>query len=334
MTAPTPTGPTRRGFLTLAAAAGVTAVAAGCGSEQSGSEGADGGAVTVTHAFGETTVAAPPTRVVSAGFTEADDLLAVGIVPIATTDWWGEQPYGVWPWARSALGPAQPELLSLADGIQVERIAALRPDLIVAINAGVDAETYRRLSEIAPTIPQAGRAAFFEPWREQASTIGAVAFQGPRMTELIKTVDDGFSAAGTAHPSFTGTKALLLGGSTDWENSVRVSTEGWRTEFLTRLGFHIPKVDGTPAGDGRVLVPLDRIDGALDGADVLIWTTESDEERDRLLAVPQIAALAATKAGRNVFTDRELAGAIAYSSVLSLPVVADRLPPLLAAALG
>ena len=42
MTAPTPTGPTRRGFLTLAAAAGVTAVAAGCGSEQPGSGGADG----------------------------------------------------------------------------------------------------------------------------------------------------------------------------------------------------------------------------------------------------------------------------------------------------
>ena len=60
--------------------------------------------VTVKHIFGETTIPAPPKRVVSAGFTEQDDLLAVGVVPIAVTNWFGDQPFGVWPWATSKLG--------------------------------------------------------------------------------------------------------------------------------------------------------------------------------------------------------------------------------------
>src|SRR4051812_41460045 len=98
--------------------AGVAAVAA-CGSEKPGTVSKDG-SVTVKHVFGETKVPAPPKRVVSAGFTEQDDLLAVGVVPIAVTGWWGDQPFGVWPWALPKLGAAQPEVLSLADGIQVE----------------------------------------------------------------------------------------------------------------------------------------------------------------------------------------------------------------------
>lgn len=72
----------------------------------------------------------------------------------------------------------------------------------------------------------------------------------------------------------------------------------------------------------------------LDGADVLIWTTESDQDRDALLADPIVAQLAATRRDRNIFTTKELAGAIAFASPLSYPVVADQLPPELARVLG
>jgi iron complex transport system substrate-binding protein len=37
-----------------------------------------------------------------------------------------------------------------------------------------------------------------------------------------------------------------------------------------------------------------------------------------------------TLGNRNVFTGKDLAGAIDFSSPLSLPVVADQLPPMLA----
>ena len=43
--------------------------------------------------------------------------------PIAVTDWFGGEPFGVWPWAQPKLGGAQPVVLNLDDGIQVDQIA-------------------------------------------------------------------------------------------------------------------------------------------------------------------------------------------------------------------
>src|SRR5262249_59249775 len=96
----------RRAFLQLAgtaAAAGVAAVSPGCSSPKPAPGTAGGGSVTITHLFGQTVIKEPPKRVVSAGYTEQDDLLAVGVVPIAVTNWFGDQPFAVWPWAQPKL---------------------------------------------------------------------------------------------------------------------------------------------------------------------------------------------------------------------------------------
>ncbi len=301
----------------------VAAVAA-CSSEKPGSVAKDG-SVTIKHIFGETKVPAAPKRVVSAGYTEQDDLLAVGVVPIAVTNWWGDQPFGVWPWALPKLGGAQPEVLDLTNGIQIDRIAALKPDLIVATNAGVDEDTYKKLSEIAPTIPQSGQDAFFEPWKNQAATIGQAAFKFDEMAALVKAVDDKFTEIAKNNPQLSGKKALLLEGAIV-DDAVHVLTPRWRSDFLTQMGLAIPDIGGT--------ITRDQMAPMLDSADVLIWTTESDDQQAALLADPTVAKLRATTANRNVFTGKDLAGAIAFASPLSYPVVADQLTPALAKALG
>ncbi|WP_275571825.1 ABC transporter substrate-binding protein [Mycolicibacterium vanbaalenii] len=315
-----PTLVPRRRFLTMSA--GAVALLTACGSEKPGAIASDG-SVTVRHAFGETKIPKPPTRVVSAGLTDADDLLALGVVPIAVTDWFGAEPFGVWPWAQPRLGGAQPVVLSLADGIQVEQIAGLAPDLIVATDAGLDQDTYVRLSEIAPTIAQSGPAAFFEPWRDQAGAIGQAVFRHDDMQKLIADVDARFGGVKDSHPQFAGKKAVLLAG-TLFRDSVQVSGPSWRHEFLTQMGLTILETDDA-------LIPRDGIAEVLEAADVLVWTTESDQEQAALLADPAIAGIPAR---RHVFTGKELAGAIAYASTLSYPVVADRLPSMLAAAVG
>ncbi|MGE2725309.1 ABC transporter substrate-binding protein [Mycolicibacterium pulveris] len=304
-----PAALSRRSFLALTA--GTAALVAACGSEKPGTVAEDG-SVTVKHVFGETKIPGPPTRVVSAGLTGQDDLLALGVVPIAVTDWFGGEPFAVWPWAQPKLGGAQPVVLSLADGIQVAQIASLNPDLIVATNAGLDADTYARLSEIAPTVAQTGQDAFFEPWRDQATTIGQAVFKHDDMQALITAVDEQFTATGADHPQFTGKRAMLLHGRLD-HGQPQPLTPTWRTEFLTQLGF----VVADPADDP-------------DSADVAIWCTESDEEQAALLADPGIAA----RGTRNLFTGKELAGAIAFASPLSYPVVAEQLPPRLTQALA
>ncbi|MFG1934381.1 ABC transporter substrate-binding protein [Mycobacterium sp. NPDC048908] len=301
------------------------ALVAACSSPKPGAVAKDG-SVTVKHIFGETKIPGPPKRVVSAGFTEQDDLLAVGVVPIAVTDWFGGEPFGVWPWAQPKLGNAQPVVLSLNDGIQVDQIASLKPDLIVATNAGLDQDTYTKLSAIAPTIAQSGSDAFFEPWKDQATAIGQAVFKADDMAKLVAAVDDKFTAVAKNNPPFAGKKALLLAG-TFYDDSVRITTPGWRTDFLTKMGFTVPD-------SGAALVKRDKMAPVLDDADVLIWTTESDDEQAALLADPVVAKLRATTQNRNVFTGKELSGAIAFASALSYPVVADRLPPLISKVLS
>ncbi|GAY17530.1 ABC transporter substrate-binding protein [Mycobacterium sp. shizuoka-1] len=319
---------TRRGFLGAAGAAGAL-LAAACSSQDS-DEDATPKSVTVTHIFGETTISAPPKRVVSAGFTEQDDLLAVGVVPIAVTNWFGDQPFGVWPWALPKLGSAQPVVLNLDNGIQVDQIAALKPDLIVAVNAGLDSDTYAKLSAIAPTIAQSDGDAFFEPWKDQATAVATAVFHAKQMKQIIANVESRFADIAKNNAAFKDRKALLLGGSFVG-GTLTATLPGWRTEFLTAMGFQIPDGIGAYATDGhQAAIPHDKLADVLDTADVLIWATESDADQAALLAEPAIAALGT----RNVFTGKDLAGAIAFASPLSYPAVADQLPPLLSRALS
>jgi iron complex transport system substrate-binding protein len=312
--------------------AGLAVTAAACSSKKPG-EVAKDGSVTIKHAFGETKLPGPPKRVVSAGYTDQDDLLALGVVPVAVTNWFGDQPFGVWPWAQTKLGTAQPVVLDLANGIQIDQIAALKPDLIVATNAGLDAATYAKLSAIAPTIPQSGQDAFFEPWKDQAVTIGQAVFKDAEMRKLISDLDDKFVNAGKDNPSFNGKKAFVVRGAIVGDG-VEITPAGWRTDYLTQMGFVIGDGIDKYVDGGHALVPRDRAASVLDQADVLIWTTESDEERTALLADPTFAKLKATRTNRNVITGKDLSGAITFATVLSYALVADQLPPLVAKVLA
>ncbi|OBI04109.1 ABC transporter substrate-binding protein [Mycobacterium scrofulaceum] len=326
----------RRGFLQLAGAATVAAAAgapAACSSRKPSSDNSGGKSVTINHLFGQTVIKEPPKRVVSAGYTEQDDLLAVGVVPIAVTNWFGDQPFAVWPWAQPKLGGAQPLVLNLDNGIPVDQIAGLKPDLIVATNAGVDADTYQKLSAIAPTVPQSDGDAFFEPWKEQATAIGQAVFQADQMKSLIDAVDQRFTAVGKEHPAWTGKKALLMQG-TLFQGTVVATMAGWRTDFLNQMGLVIADSIRPFGTDHRAVIPRDHVKAVLDSADVIIWTTESPDDQKALLADPDVAASQATAQSRHIFTTKDQAGAIAFSSPLSYPLVADQLPPLLGKILG
>lgn len=77
--------------------------------------------VTLTHRFGETTIASEPKRIVCVGLKEQDDLLAVGVVPVGASPWLdfsdGNKILG--PWTEDALGSAPvPETLDNTNGIR------------------------------------------------------------------------------------------------------------------------------------------------------------------------------------------------------------------------
>src|ERR1700757_1130214 len=325
----------RRGSLRAGVAAGLLVAApTACSSHKPApAAGSGGGAVTITHAFGETTIPEPPKRVVSAGLTGQDDLLALGIVPVAVTNWFGDQPFGVWPWAQPKLGNAKPVVLNLDNGIQVHQISGLKPDLIVATAPGLDADTYQKLAAIAPTIAQSDGDAFFEPWKDQATTIGQAVFQADQMKPLIDAVDKQFAAVAQKNPQWQAKKALLMQGSL-FQGTVVATTAGWRTDFLNQMGLVIADSIKPFGTDHRAVIPRDQIKAVLNSADVVIWTTESPDDQKALLADPEVAASRATAQHRHIFTTKDQAGAVAFSSPLSYPLVADQLPPQISKILG
>src|SRR3954469_948157 len=90
--------------------------------------------VTLAHKYGSTTIKSEPKRVVVVGLRDQDALLALGVVPVATTEWFGKHPGAIFPWATKALGSApKPTVLTNTDGVQFEKVAAQRPDLIVGV---------------------------------------------------------------------------------------------------------------------------------------------------------------------------------------------------------
>jgi iron complex transport system substrate-binding protein len=290
--------------------------------------------VDVEHALGTTEIPAEPERIVTVGMTEQDTVLALGVAPVGVTEWYGEQPYATWPWAQDELGDAQPEVLSNVDGFQYERIAALDPDLIIGTNAGLDDESYRLLSDIAPTIAHpAGAPLYFSPWDDQARLIARALGREAAMDEIIADIDAQFAEAAAAHPEFAGTDIVFLQNAF-YDGQAIAYQNGLSTAFLTDLGFTVPpEIDAFESEGGQAFIPLEQL-AVLDHADVLLWATESPDDRAALEAEPVYTTLEEVEAGRLVFTDGLTAGAIYFTSPLSLPFVLDQLVPALSAALA
>lgn len=291
-------------------------------------DSATDGSVTVSHAFGETVVPDDPQRIVSVGLTEQDTLLALGVVPVGVTEWYGEQPDATWLWAHDLLGGAHPEVLSQTDGIQFEKVTALEPDLIIGTNAGMSEDDYTRLSAIAPTIAHSDPdSPYFEPWDQQARTIGLALGKEAEANALVDDVRAQYREAAQAHPEFAGKKAVLLQNAL-YDNQAIAYQDGLSTDFLTSLGFEIPsELDAfVTEEDAQAYIPLENL-SVLDAADVLLWATEGPEDRAALEAEPVYGTLEEVRENRLVFTDGITAGAIYFTSPLSLPYLLDSLVP-------
>jgi iron complex transport system substrate-binding protein len=288
----------------------------------------------VEHEFGTTEITAAPERIVSVGYTEQDTVLALGEADalVGVTEWYGEFPSATWPWATDELGDAEPEVLSISDGFPFEQIAALEPDLILGLNAGVTADAYEQLSAIAPTVAQPdGAEGFFSAWRPLTTLIGEALGKADETATLIADIDEQFAAAAADHPEFAGQQAVFLQNAF-YDGEAIAYQEGLSTDFLTDLGFEIPsELDPfvTDNDGSQAFIPIEQLP-VLDVADVLIWGTESPEDRVALEEQPVYNNLEEVREGRLVFTGGLLAGAIYFTSPLSLPYVLETLVPALA----
>ena len=94
-------------------------------------------------------------------------------MPVAIREFTGNQPSATWPWAADRLKGEQPEVLPAGE-ITPEAVAALEPDLIVAITANLTREQYDAFSAIAPTVAApVGTAGDAVSWKDATKLTGA-----------------------------------------------------------------------------------------------------------------------------------------------------------------
>ena len=293
----------------------------------SSASGASAFPVTVQHKFGSTEIESEPERVVTVGYTDQDITLALGVVPVGVGDFLGGYDWRQRRWAQDALGGAEPKVVS-GQEINFEAVAAQRPDLIVAINAGLQKADYEKLSQIAPTVAQSGDYIDFGmPWDEQTLLVGKALGREQQAEDVVAGVEDKFAQVRKDHPEFAGKTAILAYGGPDGYGAY--ATEDTRSRFLTDLGFKVPTKIDELAGDSFYVQFSQEQFRLMDQDVVVMYGAQAD-----ILANPVFKRLDAVKEDRVIYVDidDEFAGALGFSSALSLPWLLDHSEDAFAAA--
>jgi iron complex transport system substrate-binding protein len=333
--------PGRRRTLLGALAAVATLLVAGCGSGSAPSpDAAPGGdgtfPVTVQHKFGSTTIPAKPVRVVTLGYTDQDAVIALGTVPVGTSEWYGDNPGALFPWAAAQLkGAPLPSVIPSSDAVQFEKIAALKPDLILSLYGGLAQADYDKLTAIAPTIAQpAGVQNYAIPWDTQTEIVGQALGKSAAAAALVSGVRDKIAQVKAAHPQYAGRTALTAGWFSDkW---YAYSSKDQRGRLLADLGFTVdPEIDELAGDDFGAYLSFERPD--LIDTDALIWVMFEPGQEAKIKASPSYGTTRAATQGRALYVDSvggtDLDAMGGFITVLSLPALLDALPPQLDAVL-
>ncbi|MGW4303334.1 iron-siderophore ABC transporter substrate-binding protein [Streptomyces sp. NPDC004646] len=314
--------------------------AVACGSssddDHAGSSGGSGSSassgafpVTIAHKFGTTTIKSEPQRIVTVGLTDQDAVLALGKVPVGTTEWVGGYKGAVGPWATGKLGssPAPTVLKDTGTGPQVEKIAALKPDLILALYSGLTKSQYANLSKFAPVVAQPKQYNDYGiPWQQQTEEVGKALGKPTEAKHLVEGVQDKFAAAKKAHPDFAGKTAVM---ATPYQGVFVFGSQDPRSRLLADLGFSLPKDLDKLIGDQfGANISKERYDLLDQG--VVVWIApDTTSSVTKLHKNPLYGDLKVVEQGREVFVKEssDYGNAVSLSTVLSIPYVLDRLVP-------
>ncbi|MEM9520068.1 MAG: ABC transporter substrate-binding protein [Actinomycetota bacterium] len=141
---------------------------------------------TVEHELGVSEIAARPERIVAmAGVADMDALLALGVVPTAAASYYPITPTErtFAPWNQEYVGEID-TFITAGDGLSLEALAALEPDLIVG-QANQFEDNYDQYAGIAPTIGHA----YPTDWREPIRIFGQALGLEDRALDAIAEIE-------------------------------------------------------------------------------------------------------------------------------------------------
>ncbi len=321
----------------LATAAALVLTACG-GDDDSGADSGAGGSssssgafpVTVETAFGDVTIDEEPAVVVALGWSDAETALALGVQPVAASDWLGFGGEGVGPWAEGLYDEA-PELVETLEPA-LEAIAALEPDLILDTRSSGDQDRYDALSSIAPTvgIPE-GAENYLTSWQQQLELVGQALGRTDEAEELTAELQQRIDDAAAEHPGFDGTE-VAVAAYTSQGFGAYVRGDG-RVDFMEALGFVNSEAVQAEAGRNFFIPVSDEQVSLLDAELTVVFpiSVEASEITDN----PLWATLPSAQQGHAVvLEDETVVNAFSSASVLGIGYALDNAVPLFADALA
>lgn len=275
---------------------------------------------------GTATIPGVPQRVVAVGLQrDTDTALALGVTPIAMAEN-TYIPNRIPPWVESELTDPRPEFLSIENGFPFEKIAGLRPDLILATDSQILTDNYNRLAQIAPTVSYIDGVST-DTWQQRTTLLGSALGRDEQAQKIVSDLEARIEQAAQSNPAFADKTFSfnVVGGQ---EVYTVLKGDGAVT-FLEQLGLKISPEAAKQLNAGlpepRALVSLENL-GVLE-ADVMIITYLTDNDRTFLESNQVFQQLDAVKNGNYLPLDYLVSFALAYLSPLNIPYALDRAVP-------
>ena len=295
--------------------------------------------VTIDHAFGSTTIEKEPQRVATLGWSDQDNALALGVVPVGATKLtWGGNDAGSSDWFDATLeesGADAPVRYDDSDGAPVEEIAKLDPDLILATNSGITEQEYTKLSKIAPVVAYP-EAPWVTPWQTSLEMVGKALGRSSRAAQVKADTEQEIADARAEYPQLDGA-SMIVGylTTTDLSQVGIYAPQDPRVSFLHDLGLvDAPSVAGAiKPGEFYGSVSAER-SADLDSDVFLTWAENPGDMRtftdDKLIG--KIPAIASGHAYAE--DDKHVSLAVTNPTPLSIPFIIEEFVPQVARAVG
>lgn len=297
--------------------------------------------VTITSALGSVTLDHQPTRVATWGWSAQDDVLALGIVPVAMPNYsYGGNADQVLPWdadALATLGAKTPALLnSDSEQIPFEQFAKADPDVILAPYSGLTQQDYDTLSKIAPVVAYPDKP-WATPWQDQLTIIGKALGLGAKAAALQAGIDAHIGELAAKYPALKGTTFVYAAANQPGQLNVYRADDP-RVQLLVQLGLTLsPSVaeldNGSDASSYFYPLSYEKLDQIK--TDVLVAYFANQAAADSFVKTPVVARMAVVKDGRFApIVGESYVMASSAPSALSIPWMLDRYVPQLAQAAG
>jgi iron complex transport system substrate-binding protein len=230
----------------------------------------------IRHALGETCVPTQPQRVIVLSVPTLGDALALGVTPIASIVYFDDPP----PYLARHLESI--ENLGKEEQPSIEKILALKPDLIlIGIKYSTEA-IYNQLSQIAPTIVDDWEG--YPSWRSHFNFVAEVLGKTEEAKQVWATYNQRIAALKVAlgnrvqdlEISFVHICCGTI--DIDLKNSFNGS-------ILADVGLRRPPSQAVPIAGGITLLSEERLMD-IDG-DVLFVATDGQESTQKLDALKQ-----------------------------------------------